>query len=252
MDPENKLALVVAYYLSKFDKDAYSSLGYSVYNQAHQEIGQRLGVKANTIKNMRDEFDAIHDNPRAGWYQREMRPSRKKVVEAFQDLTESELQEIVLEILNKPEFAESEEYQDLVSVLETAEKTTEKRPYDFRGVTGRRAEEIFIEHHGKTGEPQPGKLHDTRDLGCGYDFRIEHIVREYYVEVKGLNSERGGLSFTDKEWKTAQMTQDQYFLALVRNVYTTPAIHFIQNPTLVLSAQKIIFTTVQIRWTVSL
>ena len=48
---------------------------------------------------MRDEFDSIHDNPRAGWHQRPLRPSRVKVVELFDDLTEEGLSVIKKSIL---------------------------------------------------------------------------------------------------------------------------------------------------------
>jgi hypothetical protein len=66
MKEGNSLALIAAYYLSKFDSVAYEYLGFETKTKTHNEIGQILGVNPNTIKNMRDDFDSIHDNPRVG------------------------------------------------------------------------------------------------------------------------------------------------------------------------------------------
>ena len=73
MNKNNQLALIVSYYLSRCDKDAYTHLGYKNFNQAAKEIGEILGVKKSTVKNMRDEFDPYHENSRVGWYQKELR-----------------------------------------------------------------------------------------------------------------------------------------------------------------------------------
>ena len=76
-----------------------------------------LGVNLNSVKNMRDEFDPLHDNLRAGWYQRPLRPSRAKVVESFQHLSEEELRDVVLEILTNPEFVSSDDFSDVVTPI---------------------------------------------------------------------------------------------------------------------------------------
>ena len=83
MKESHSLSLIAAYYLSKYDETAYKELGFRSSTMTHIEIGRALGVNPNTVKNMRDEFDPLHDNQRAGWYQRPLRPSRAKVVEAF-------------------------------------------------------------------------------------------------------------------------------------------------------------------------
>jgi sporulation protein YlmC with PRC-barrel domain len=51
MKPQNELALIVAYYLSRLDRKGYSALGYKNYNEAAKRIGTILDVKLNTIKN---------------------------------------------------------------------------------------------------------------------------------------------------------------------------------------------------------
>ena len=101
MKESNYLSMIVAYYLSKFNEKAYEELGLGNRTESHKAIGNILGVNKNTVKNMRDEFDPLHDNPRSGWHQRPLRPSRQKIVELYQDLEESELRDLVIGILEK-------------------------------------------------------------------------------------------------------------------------------------------------------
>jgi hypothetical protein len=122
MKENHSLALITAYYLSKYDRTAYENLGFKYSTTAHKEIGKLLGVKPNSIKNMRDEFDPLHDNPRVGWYQRPLRPSRAKVVESFQGMTEEELRDVVLEILTNPDFVASEDFADVVEPISKRER----------------------------------------------------------------------------------------------------------------------------------
>jgi hypothetical protein len=252
MKENHSLALICAYYLSKFDQAAYKNLGYSSKKDTHESIGQILNVKPNSVKNMRDEFDPLHENHRAGWYQRPLSPSRVKVVEAFQDLSEEELRDIVLEIINNPLFSLSDDFDDIVSpISKRNRKRKGKTVYIIRGPTGRRAEKIFMDYHQNTQKPSPGKLRDRRDHGCGYDFEIEQQSKKIFVEVKGLDGESGGIVLTSKEWDVAKKFGDEYFLAIVRKVSDSPDIQIIQNPGKKLSPQKNVFMTVQVRWNIS-
>jgi len=117
MTKNNQLALIVSYYLSRCDKEAYSRLGYLSFIQATKSIGRILGVKPRTIQNMRDEFDPYHDNRRVGWV-RELRGSRLKVLRAFQDTDDDTLFEIINEVLINKEFEETEEYGDIKTLFE--------------------------------------------------------------------------------------------------------------------------------------
>ena len=147
MKENHSLALIIAYYLSKFDRRAYESLGISKSTEAHKEIGGILGVNPNSVKNMRDEFDPLHDNDRVGWYQRPLRPSRLKVVESFQHLTEEELRDIVIEIMKNPDFRVSDDFADIVqSISRRKKKRKGKSVFILRGPTGRKAEEFFIDY----------------------------------------------------------------------------------------------------------
>ena len=99
MKKENELALIVTYYISKFDKKAYQRLKLGGSTATHKAIGEILGVNPNTIRNMRDAFDSIHDNPRKGWHQRVLPPSRQGIVERFQKYLENEMFNTVQNIL---------------------------------------------------------------------------------------------------------------------------------------------------------
>lgn len=85
--------LAISFYLSKYNEAALKELGLKNFSTAFKELGNLLGIKASSIKNMRDEFDPYFDNGRKGWYQRELRSSRKKIYKlltpfSFHDLTE--------------------------------------------------------------------------------------------------------------------------------------------------------------------
>lgn len=92
-------SLTVAYYLSRVDKEALKQLGYTNYTDAFKKLATILGQKASTIKNMRDEFDPYFDNGRKGWYQRELRGTRKEVFDMYSSVSDRKLAEVVKDIL---------------------------------------------------------------------------------------------------------------------------------------------------------
>ncbi len=92
-------SLTVAYYLSRVDKEGLNQLGYPNYTEAFKKLAIILGQKASTIKNMRDEFDPYFDNGRKGWYQRELRGTRKEVFEMYSTVSDRKLTEVVKDIL---------------------------------------------------------------------------------------------------------------------------------------------------------
>ena len=252
MERDNSLALIVAYYLSRFDRIAYRYLGFDTLAGGHEAVGLRLGVNPNTVKNMRDEFDSIHDNPRVGWHQREILPSRRRVVDAFEDLEEFEVRAIVEEILS---HGPDGEYAGLESILveltgDENQELKEDTSYIVRGSAGRRAEEAFIKFYKQRQLPVSGELIDVRDFGCGYDFEIRNAKMVMFVEVKGLISELGGMLFTSKEWEKACDLKEGYVVALVRNLAAEPSVELIRNPAESFHPIKYIRQTVQIRYQV--
>lgn len=180
-----------------------------------------MNVKSQTIKNMRDEFDPIHPNSRVGWYQRELRPSRLQTLDKYENLSEEALTEVVKDILNK--YDKSEEINEsLVQYIDNIESNNEKytknRQYTTRGITGRKAEEIFKKmFEDRLIEDFEGNLIDTREDGCGYDFKIWNNP-QYVFEVKGSIEEYTGIMFTDKEWHVAKALGEKYILVIVSNL----------------------------------
>lgn len=253
MKPQNELALIVAYYLSRLDRKGYSALGYKSFSEAIRKIGAILDVKPNTIKNMRDEFDPYHQNSRIGW-QRELRGSRQKVIESFQETDENVLLEIVKEILYSKDFKNTEEYNDIRVIFGDKGKFPNSKKssvFILRGPTGKAAESLFVEYFQKNKKPVDGKLIDCRELGCGYDFKIKDKKKSYFVEVKGLSSKNGGILFTNKEWKTAIKQKKRYYVVIVKNISAIPEFIIIQDPVSKINAKKNIYTTIQVNWGVS-
>lgn len=250
MENNRKLGLYVSYYLARFDEQAYLNLGIGNQRETHIKIGELLSVKPATIKNWRDEFDPLFGH-RAGWYQRPMTQSRAKVAQALENLDEFQVRSIVSDILNGKINKEPDEVNQLLSLISEDSKGEKKVRFIPRTPTGKAAEEYFQRHYLENHEPVKGNLIDCRDWGVGYDFRIENSLDKYYVEVKGLSEQTGGILFTSKEWSMANEYTIHYFLCIVSNINGKPKITFIRNPAERLSPKKVIYTAIQLNWIVS-
>lgn len=247
MEENHTLTLYISYYLSRFNNVGLGKLGYSSWNNAFQDIAIRLKVNEHSVKNWRDEFDPLHGF-RKGWHQRPMSPSRVRIVKALENLDEKTIRNIVLEILD----VDNSSKQNIEELRKVSLETDSEREYEFipRGITGKKAEEYFISNYNSFEEFIPGELIDTRDLGTGYDFRIEG-EKTIYIEVKGLIKEKGGILLTDKEWNTAKDLKNDYFIVLISNLNNVPHVKIIQNPALIFLPKKNISTSIVINWNVS-
>lgn len=255
MDRARKLAHIVAYYLSRFDKEALLNLGYKTDKEAWAEIGEALDVKPNYIKFRRDEFDVVHPY-RLGWYQRPMSLSIIRTIDAYENFDEVTLRELIQDIINNaknPDF--DVELEVLASVLpsDSEKKKRKVGAYTTRGITGKKAEDEFVWQltTGKIKFPEEIKIKNVTHEGCGYDFKLIGKKNTYYIEVKGMSSVSGGIVFTDKEWKIARQKGDKYYVAIVSNIENKPKIDLIKNPALVMQPQKNVFTIVQVNWSIS-
>lgn len=242
--------MVCGYYLSRFDEEAYASLGYGTQQATHDALGMALRVAPTSIKNWRDEFDPVHDNPRRGWAGREMYPSRRRTIEALGDMSQSELLSLVRTFIAEPSGPVAREFVGVLGGAD-AEDADDANAYSLRGQTGVKAENAFVAHHAHNSMPIQGRLIDRRWDQCGYDFEIEGASRSVFVEVKGLCGDSGGVTFTDKEWDTAKRMGDVYYLALIRHAGTSPQVTLIRNPFEKLEAQMRIVTTIQTGWAVA-
>ena len=131
-------ALVCAYFLSRLDRRGVELLGYKNATQAMREIGKIIGENPNNIKNMREEFDPQFPNPRVGWYQRPMRPSRQAVFDELAAYTDEDLLLYVRQIL----FAS----QDIEAVHDQLEGwVTDDETVSMTEVMVRRGQEKFHE-----------------------------------------------------------------------------------------------------------
>ena len=252
-NPNNRFALIVAYYLARFNREGLEKLGFKSFRDVFRATAASLDVKENYVKLRRDEFDFIFDWRRG--FQRPMHKQITRVVEVFQDLEEEELRVITENILYNKVYLLTEEADEISDAIKLSSERGKKKKrastFILRGPTGKIAEAFFQTHFNQTFEPVEGNLIDTREWGCGYDFKIESGKRETFVEVKGLSEISGGILFTDKEWKTAKEKTDSYYLAIVRNVTKEPEIQFIQNPAGIFQPDKNIYTSIQVQWSVS-
>ena len=250
-DNNNILAIVVAFYLSKYNEEGLKNLGFDTFNEAFEKTANLLNVKRNYVKLRRDEFDPIFP-----WRQGWKRPMDKRIlrtIEILDELDETDMRDIVNNVLYNPAYRDSEDLKDIVNFLKnTSNSKVEAGKFVLRCPTGRAAEEFFCNYHSQNKEPIIGTLVDCRDFGCGYDYKIADAAgNEIYVEVKGISDLSGGILFTNKEWKVAKEQGSKYFLCIVRNVNDKPELELINNPARQIKPTKNIRTTVQINWTVS-
>lgn len=239
----NEQAIVVSYYLSRFNDEAVNNLGYKTWKDAFDDLSDKLQINKHTIKNWRDEFDPFHGH-RAGWHQRQPRKTISNIISQFEQLEEFDIRQIAVEIINGNKI-------DLPEIDNSENEVITNPIFILRGPTGKKAEQFFIEYHRLNNSPIAGELIDTRDLGCGYDFKINSELDQHYIEVKGLASNIGGLLFTNKEWETAKQKRTKYTVCLVSNINDSPEISFINDPFSKLNPRKNIIQTVQVQWSVS-
>ncbi len=250
MSEANKKALVVAFFLSKFDRKGVAALGFQNTKEAFATLGNRLGVKASTIKNMRDSFDPYCSHVRKGWYQRPILRSRANVIAAYDQTSEAAMLYIVQTLLS-PATASNEVALYTAPVDEVAldtELSNDDTPFAARIRTGEEAEAFFAAQFPGLTEFHGAGLEDTRKFGIGFDFRVTFPGRLVAVEVKGLREARGAISFIRKEWGVAGALQNNFYLALVRSLNTVPKLDLIVNPAARLPVTMRTVESVSVLW----
>jgi hypothetical protein len=254
MNPEKRSAHIIAYYLSRFDKQALISLGFKTDRQAFEETALRLGVKPNYIKFRRDEFDVEYPH-RKGWHKREKSSSIISILNTFSELDFLSMESIVKEILSgSPGEIQSKDVGMLLRVLEEDAEDKIRPFYVSRTLTGRNAEEAFMKwfydnpHYFGTN----GILTDRRDHGCGYDFKLALPGgKELAIEVKGLSADQSGILLTSKEWDTARVMKEDYYLALISNLEDNPVVELIADPFSCFAPKRNLQAIVRVSWTLS-
>jgi len=230
MTDAHKRALIAAFFLSKFDRKGVRSLGYETFDEAFTRIGADLGVKPSTVKHMRDSFDPYCSRVRVGWYQRKILPSRANVIEAYDEVSEEAMIEVVSELFSGDANTIQAYTAPITARDEAGALTAEDTPFATRLRTGEKAETFFMQEYPHLTLFAGSVLEDTRKLGIGFDFRTSFGSGYYAVEVKGVRDAHGSISFTDKEWSVARILGSDYVLALVRSLDAVPTLDLIRNP----------------------
>lgn len=234
-------ALVIGYAMSRLDAKYLAARHYRSWQEAYKDAAQSLSEPVASFKNLRDEFDPVHPNPRQGWHQRDLRPNRQRVLDEMQEVSDDALMELVSRILQRDEDATAEAIDALAIVT--------KRPANVaeRLLTGRRAEEYFLQHSERLVQAKPERILDLRQSALGFDFGIDGQP-ESAIEVKGLKQMSGGIQFTDREWSEAKYRQENYWLVVVGNLIGDPIARVFQDPYSTLTAQCTYQTSVTASW----
>lgn len=143
MDANNKVALIIGYYFSRYNDKAFEAIGYRTQKDAFENISKVIKVNPNSIRNMRDEFDPYFDNGRVGFMKKELSPSRKSVLNKFESFTFEETTALVKRFLkaqNTIEFENLlmelpiEEDGMLKNLNELAQESREKYKNEFNSM----------------------------------------------------------------------------------------------------------------------
>lgn len=179
MDPFQKMA-ICTYYLAKFNKTAYSSLGYRTQQTTHRYIGNVFGFKELTVRNERDRFDYFFPH-RAGW-----EPYRRNynIHWQYDSFEEAELRAIALILLDGKDVCEVE----LIERVGNISKFVQLPEYDIEVKEGesvlayssryernKRLRILAIYHHGLDCQVCGFNFHQTYgDAGNGF-IEVHHI-----------------------------------------------------------------------------
>ncbi len=236
-------AIVIGYAMSRLDVKYLVARRLQTWGQVYVEAGNTLSCPPMSLKNLRDEFDPVHANPRRGWHRNtdRLRPSRQRVLDELEVLSDNALLELIARILCHDEEAVGTAIDSLAVTTHVAHNVAE------RLLTGRRAEEYFLEHCKELVGFDSSQVIDLRQAALGFDFGIDRRP-ELAIEVKGMKQHRGAIQFTDREWSVAEYRGEQYWLAIVGNLSAEPIARIIRDPHTVLSARCSYKTTIAAVW----
>ena len=234
-------AIVIGYAMSRLDRDYLASRGFTAWGQAFSEATNALLNPPNTFKNLREEFDPIHSNTSRGWHKRSLRQDRQRVLDELKDVTDDALMELVDRILTRDEAAIVEAIDSLAVATKVAHNVAE------RLLTGRRAEQYFLQESLPLIQVPFQNILDCRQLACGFDFGV-HGRPEWAIEVKGMKQPKGEILFTDREWLEAKIRQDNYWVVIVGNLIAEPVVRVIKDPHSQLTARSTYRQTIAVEW----
>jgi len=207
-------SILVGLYLSKFDEEALSELGFRGFNEAFNTLGYAIGSKPASIKNYRDEFDPLFPNLRKGWHKRPIRDYCKLFYDDFSQFKLGSFTELIKSFVF--------DNYDIEKITKKVAKKDMSETVAKRLVTGKAAEEYFKINYKLVSNFIDYGLKDTTNLACGFDYKLSSGKDFYCVEVKGLNVNSGGIALTEKEFYVAKELKKKYCLFIVRNFVEEP------------------------------
>lgn len=215
-------AILIGLYLSKYDEDGLNALGFEGFVQAYNTLGYSIGFKPASIKNYRDEFDPYFPNPRKGRHKRSIREYCKKILDDFSSLNLKNFTDLIKSLVIQN--------YEIEKFMEEIEKKDKSESVAKRLITGRAAEEYFKSNYSDENNFKGYKLTDTTNMACGFDFRLSLNSSFYCVEVKGLNTDAGSISMTEKEFRVAKELKKKYCLFIVTNFIQKPGHQLFFDP----------------------
>lgn len=232
-------------FLSRFDKEGLSILGFSNFAEAFNVIALSLNAKPASLKNYRDEFDPYFSNPRKGWHKRPIRPYCKAVMDRYGRLGIEDFSNLI-----KSEISVAGD----LALIDEQIHLDDFGTFAKRLVTGQAAERYFEMVYKAIPCFSDCELTNTTIFGCGFDYRMQTKTDSYLaVEVKGISASSGTVQLTAKEYRIAKLLGDRYFLFVVQNFIEKP-FHTIYpdpiNSDLIFERRET--TDVQISWSTSI
>lgn len=215
-------SILIGLYLSKFDGEGLQTLGFEGSREAFNTIGYAIGAKPASLKNYRDEFDPYFPNPRKGWHKRQLREYCKRFLDDFGETSFDGFTELVKSFI----FSDYK-IQEFVAKIE---KKDFSNSIAKRLLTGIAAEEYFRSNYNSLNEFQQFSLTDTTKNACGFDFKLDLYNQFFCIEVKGLNTLKGSISLTEKEFNVAQNLKRSYCLFIVSNFIEKPIHQYYFDP----------------------
>lgn len=234
-------AIIIGYAMSRLDAEYLRLRQLKTWREAFQEAAAATGQPADSFNNLRDEFDPLHDNPRRGWHQRQLRPNRQRVLDDLHEVSDDGLMVLVEHILAGDRESVIEAVDALAAVPRVPHNVAE------RLLTGRRAEDFFLLHCQRLVHVSPADVLDLRLSAQGFDFGVKDRP-EQAIEVKGLKQTRGDIQFTDREWSEAKRRQENYRLVVVANLAAEPTAKVFIDPYRHLEATSSVQTSVSVVW----
>jgi hypothetical protein len=234
-------AIVLGYAMSRLDQDYLAARNCSTWKHAFTEAADALSKPRSTFKNLRDEFDPVHDNSRQGWHHRNMRSSRIRVLDELHDVSDVALIELVDRILKRDDTSTGEAIDSLAAVNRVAYNVAD------RLVTGRLAEEYFMANSQALIDVSADRLVDRRLSGCGYDFEIQDLPARA-LEIKGLKGNSGSVLFTEREWTEARARKEDYWVVVIGNLQGSPIHAIFPDPHVSLAAQSRFRQSLVLSW----